>query len=63
MNEQVFVNYSKFHIEEDDVEMMQFMKQSLEEQFKSEPKEGKLVILRYPNGKKEQRVFSSQGEV
>lgn len=38
MNEQVFVNYSKFHIEEDDVEMIQFMKQSLEQQFKSEPK-------------------------
>jgi hypothetical protein len=37
MGEEVFVNYSKFQMHEDDVEMAMFMKQSLEDQFKKEP--------------------------
>ena len=63
MGEEVFVNYSKFHLAEQQVEMAQFMKQSLEDQFKVQPKEGTLVIIRHPNGKKEQRIFASESQI
>jgi len=39
------------------------MKQSLEDQFRKEPEEGKLVVLRYPNGKKEQRIFPDNADI
>lgn len=57
------MNYQKFHIHEDELELVDFMKQSLEDQFKDEPTEGKLVIFRYSNGKKEQRIFPANSEV
>jgi hypothetical protein len=53
----VFVNYEKFHMHEDDVEMITFLRQSLEEQFATEPKGGHRVILRFSSGKKEARTF------
>lgn len=43
--------------------MAEFMKQSLADQFASEPTEGVLVALRYPSGKKEQRMFGVECEV
>ena len=63
MGEQVFVNYSKFNLAPEEVEMAEFMKQSLGDQFASEPAEGVLVALRYPSGKKEQRMFEAECEV
>jgi hypothetical protein len=59
----VFVNYSKFHLPPEEIEMSEFMKQSLEDQFRHEPSEGKLVIFRYPTGKKEQRLFAESAEI
>lgn len=38
MSEEVAVNYPKFHLSEEDFDMIEFMKQSLGEQFKNEPK-------------------------
>lgn len=37
---------------EDEIEMMTFFRQSLEEQYALEPKSGHRVIIRYSNGKK-----------
>lgn len=48
----MFVNYEKFHMPEDDVEMITFLRQSLEEQFAAELKNGHRVIFRFSNGKK-----------
>lgn len=43
--------------------MLTFMKQSLEEQLVHEPKNGKLVIIRHSNGKKQQRIFESEATI
>ena len=54
MSEEVFINYDKFQLSLDQIEMIEFMKQSLEQSFKNMPKEGVPVAIRYPNGKKQQ---------
>lgn len=57
ISEEVFVNYEKFQYSEEDIEMLHFMKESLVEQYATEPKSGMKVLFRYSNGKKEQRIF------
>lgn len=58
MGGEVNVNYEKFFIDPEDVEMLSIMKMTVEEKFKFEPEKGIDVMFRLPSGKKEKRRFS-----
>lgn len=52
------VNYDKFFIDSEDVEMLSILKFSIEEKFKVEQKNGIEVMFRFSSGKKETKIFS-----
>jgi hypothetical protein len=52
ISDEVFVSYEKFHLPEEEIEMITFLRQSIEEQYSIEPKIGLRVTFRYGSGKK-----------